>query len=82
MQFEIGEILYYGGLGAVLLAVILGVILFMTFKYRKARLELKLMEEYGDSVPLSGGASDSKAARQRTGASDNKAARQHTGEKE
>ena len=46
MQFEIDEILYYGGLGAVLLAVILGVILFMTFKYRKARLELKLMEEY------------------------------------
>ena len=55
MQLEIDEILYYGGLGAVLFAVILGVILFFIFRYRRIKLELKLRDEYGEMMSMSGG---------------------------
>ena len=54
MNFEIDEILYYGGLTIALAAVILGVILFFVFKYRRIKLELNLLDEYGDSISMSG----------------------------
>lgn len=63
MQFEIDEILYYGGLGLAVFAVLLGIILFLIIRYRRARLELQLMEEYGDMIPMSGG----DAAKRKTG---------------
>lgn len=46
--------MYYGGLGIAIAAVLLGIICFLAYRYQKARLELELMNEYGDVISMAG----------------------------
>ena len=54
MQYGIDEIMYYGGLGIAIAAVLLGIICFLAYRYQKAKLELELMNEYGDVISMAG----------------------------
>lgn len=51
---ELDEMLYYGGMFAMAAAVVFAVVMFLVIRYRRARLELRLNEIYGDTSDMAG----------------------------